>query len=619
MADGVVLNSGSGGATAATDDCGAAGHAQVIKLAISTDGSATLIPAEANNGLDVDVTRVQGTVTVQSNAANLATEASLSALAGDVGDTADAAATAGSVGTLHAKQRLMTSQLDSIKTAVETLDNAISGSEMQVDIVSSAAIPVTDNGGSLTVDGTVAVTNAGLTALNGAIAGTEVQVDVLTMPTTTVQATNLDIRDLAAASDSVTIHGDVGAVDQLDLTNSNPVTVAIVDGDGTQITSFGGGTQYTEGATDATITGTAMLWEDTGDTLVTVNASKPLPVAIISGAGSGGTAAADDADFTAGTTSGTPAMGVYESTPTSITDGDLGTVGITVDRRLKTSAVVTGTVAVTQSGTWDEIGINDSGNSITVDNATLSVVGGGTEATALRVTIASDSTGVLSIDDNGGTITVDGTVTANLAAGTNNIGDVDILTIAAGDNNIGNVDIVTMPNVTLAAGTNTNEVVGDAAHDAAAAGNPLSIGATAETALSGITLVADGDATRLYAGVDGVLITRPHCNLEDIVSGVDTDTAGDSTAVIAAAGAGIKIYVTSVIVKNTHASTDAYIDLRDGAAGSVKATIPAPAAGGAIVNFDVPLPFTANTAVCVDPSAAVTSIITTVIGFKSKV
>ena len=47
----------------------------------------------------------------------------------------------------------------SIKTAVEILDNAISGNEMQVDIVSSAAIPVTDNGGSLTVDGSVSVSN----------------------------------------------------------------------------------------------------------------------------------------------------------------------------------------------------------------------------------------------------------------------------------------------------------------------------------------------------------------------------------------------------------------------------------------------------------------------------
>lgn len=33
-----------------------------------------------------------------------------------------------------------------------------------------------------------------------------------------------------------------------------------------------------------------------------------------------------------------------------------------------TSTTVSGTVAVTQSGTWDEVGINDSGNSITVDN-----------------------------------------------------------------------------------------------------------------------------------------------------------------------------------------------------------------------------------------------------------
>lgn len=63
-----------------------------------------------------------------------------------------------------------------------------------------------------------------------------------------------------------------------DLTNSNPITVAIVDGSGDQITSFGGGTQYNEGDTDASITGTAILWEDGSDTLRAVSASKPLPV-----------------------------------------------------------------------------------------------------------------------------------------------------------------------------------------------------------------------------------------------------------------------------------------------------------------------------------------------------
>ena len=55
--------------------------------------------------------------------------------------------------------------------------------------------------------------------------------------------------------------------------------------------------------------------------------------------------------------------------------------------------------------------IQDGGNSITVDNAALSVTGGGVEATAVRVTVASDSTGVLSVDDNGGSLTVDGSVT----------------------------------------------------------------------------------------------------------------------------------------------------------------------------------------------------------------
>jgi hypothetical protein len=40
---------------------------------------------------------------------------------------------------------------------------------------------------------------------------------------------------------------------------------------------------------------------------------------------------------------------------------------------------------------------------------------------------------------------ISASVQAATPAGTNNIGDVDVLTIAAGDNNIGNVDIVTVP------------------------------------------------------------------------------------------------------------------------------------------------------------------------------
>ena len=52
MADGIAITAGSG-TTILTDDTGAGGHAQVVKLAISTDGSGTLIPADSSAGLGV--------------------------------------------------------------------------------------------------------------------------------------------------------------------------------------------------------------------------------------------------------------------------------------------------------------------------------------------------------------------------------------------------------------------------------------------------------------------------------------------------------------------------------------------------------------------------------------
>lgn len=53
MADGVPITAGSG-TTIATDDAGASGHVQVVKLALSADGSATPVTADAN-GLEVQV------------------------------------------------------------------------------------------------------------------------------------------------------------------------------------------------------------------------------------------------------------------------------------------------------------------------------------------------------------------------------------------------------------------------------------------------------------------------------------------------------------------------------------------------------------------------------------
>lgn len=56
----------------------------------------------------------------------------------------------------------------------------------------------------------------------------------------------------------------------LDLVDSNPLTVAIVDANGDQIASFGGGVQYTEGDVDPSITGTAAMMEGAGNTLLPI-------------------------------------------------------------------------------------------------------------------------------------------------------------------------------------------------------------------------------------------------------------------------------------------------------------------------------------------------------------
>ena len=74
-----------------------------------------------------------------------------------------------------------------------------------------------------------------------------------------------------------------------------------------------------------------------------------------------------------------------------------------------------------------------SGNEAQVDVITipapLNIVGGGAEAAALRVTMANNSTGVLSVDDNGGSLTVDQATHDNLNANANiQVNDTDVAT-----------------------------------------------------------------------------------------------------------------------------------------------------------------------------------------------
>lgn len=236
---------------------------------------------------------------------------------------------------------------------------------------------------------------------------------------------------------------------------------------------------------------------------------------VSSGGASGGTSETDDAAFTAGSGSGTPAMGFFSSD--TVDSGDVGVLAMDASRRLLVSVeadnaglatettvdaiktavegtLTVGSHAVTNAGTF---AVQVDGTALTrltdIETNTNfgAVTGGGTETGALRVTIANNSTGVLSIDDNGGSITVDASslplptgaataanqstanaalsaiqtavqtldnivsgseaqvdIVAPLPAGTNaigklaansgvDIGDVDVTSISAGTNRIG--------------------------------------------------------------------------------------------------------------------------------------------------------------------------------------
>lgn len=84
-------------------------------------------------------------------------------------------------------------------------------------------------------------------------------------------------------------------------------SVAIVDGSGSQITSFGGGTQYADGATQATPTGTVALGKNGANILhaLSLDGSGYLNVNVAAGGASGGTSSSFGAAFPAtGTASG---------------------------------------------------------------------------------------------------------------------------------------------------------------------------------------------------------------------------------------------------------------------------------------------------------------------------
>jgi hypothetical protein len=140
---------------------------------------------------------------------------------------------------------------------------------------------------------------------------------------------------------------------------------------------------------------------------------------------------------------------------------------------------------------------------------------------------------------------------------------------------------------------------GDVAHDGVDSGNPVKVGGKAVS--SEPSAVSAADRTNFITDLVGKQIVLPYANPENFVSGAITTamTGTTSTSLVAAPGAGLRNYITTIIVSNSHATVGTDIVIQDGSGGTTLLTIPAAAVyGGAVITLPVPLRQpTANTAI----------------------
>lgn len=128
-----------------------------------------------------------------------------------------------------------------VVTVVQTThDNLNANVNLQVgdaDVANGNPVPISDAGGSITVDGTVAATQSGTWDI-GTV--TQITNDVNIADggnSITVDAVDLDIRDLSASSDSVAAHLFDEAGNAFSLTNPLPVEL-VSDQSGDEVVSY---------------------------------------------------------------------------------------------------------------------------------------------------------------------------------------------------------------------------------------------------------------------------------------------------------------------------------------------------------------------------------------------
>lgn len=324
-------------------------------------------------------------------------------------------------------------------------------------------------------------------------------------------------------------------------------------------------------------------------------------------AGSGTTIAADDIGGVlhqrVKLSQGADGVGVDVSSaaPLNVTLANTGANGtpIVVDLGSNNDVTVTGSVAVTGTFYQATQPVSVASLPLPTGAATSALqTQPGVDIGDVTINNASGAAAV-NIQDGGNSITVDGTfwqatqpvsgtVTANAGTGT------------------------------MAVSMATNTPLGTVAHDSADSGAPIKTGGRAVSAE--ITPVTTGDRTDSIHDLAGKQVVMPYANNENFVSGAITTamTGTTSTSLVAAPAAGLRNYITTIIVSNSHATVGTDVIIQDGSGGTTLMTIPAAAVyGGAVINLPVPLrqPTTATAIYCANVTTGSSTKVSAV-GYK---
>ena len=371
-----------------------------------------------------------------------------------------------------------------------------------------------------------------------------------------------------------------------DYTNSNPLAVRLTDVAGDYV-SAGGGTQYADGATQATPTGNVILWLDAANVLRAPSSTKPLPVDIKN----------SSLAITAASLP-LPTGAATETTLASLNSKDFATQTTLALIKAKTDNldVLLSTRALEAGGNLATVKTN-------TDPLVVAAAGG---------YIRQDSTATIAKESGGNLATLAGTVSASRAA-------VNLISGQAGVTaGAGVVDATTL-RIALATDANTVQAIGTVADDGTTPSSPVMIGGWAKN-FDGTdpgNISAEDDVVRFIADPNRRLYvntTHPmNWSYHENSSNALTDAS-----VKTAPGANYSLFVTDIIV-STGAATAFNIFFEEGASTILGPYyLEAVAGRGVVLHFKTPKQITANTALTVTTSAAIAHSIE-VLGFIAKV